>query len=63
MNDRYITDIDEIQAHLEHAYEWLRAVQYKSHEVLGDKYRDKQIADARAEVLALEFQMGRMKAK
>ena len=63
MNDRYIDDLAVLQAQLDHAYEWLRAVQYKSHEVLGDKYRDKQIADARAEVLALEFQMGRMQTK
>jgi len=64
VNDRYISDIDVLQAQLDHAREWLRSVQYQKHEThLGDKYRDKQIADARAEVLALEFQMGRMKAK
>ena len=64
MNNLNITDLDVLQAQLDHAREWLRSVQYQSHEShLGDKYRDKQIADALADVFALEFQIERIKAK
>ena len=60
MNDRYITELDELKAQLDHAIERLRAIDYRPDEVRSEPYRQMKIDEATATIGAIQYKIQRL---
>jgi len=60
MNDRHITELDELEAQLDHAIERLRAIEYRPDEVRSEPYRQMKIDEASATVGAIQYKIQRL---